>query len=171
MSSSEKLCRDSSPQPGTQNSCGMPGNVFANPFALNEPTASCSRNVYARSPTATHGEPVFLSAGRPGARIDETNKDTQSLTIPTSRFAGSLPIWNYASSQKELIRKIMWLKSRRIRSRRCISIISLYLRLSSVGRRASKQKYDNVLVFLRKLCVGSKKWRWSARWTILRAPQ
>ena len=40
------------------------------------------------------------------------------------KFAGSLPIWNYASSQKELIRKIMWLNSRRIRSRRCISIIS-----------------------------------------------
>ena len=73
------LCRVSSPQPG---------NVFENPPASDELTASCSRNVYARSPTAT----------------------------------------------QELARKFMWLNNRGIRSRKCISITSPYLRHSSVGR-------------------------------------
>ena len=108
-------CRDSSPQPG---------NVFENPSASDELTASCSGNVYARSPTAT-----------------------QWLTY-----------------------KFTWLNNRGIRSRKCISITSPYLRRSSVGRRVSKQKCVSVLVTLRKLCVRSKKWRWSIRWTISRRP-
>ena len=37
------------------------GNVFENPSAPNEPTASCSGNMHARSRTATHGEFVALT--------------------------------------------------------------------------------------------------------------
>ena len=46
-------CRDLCPKPDSQNLFGTPGNVFENPPAPDEPTASCSRNVYARSLTAT----------------------------------------------------------------------------------------------------------------------
>ena len=73
----------------------MPGNVFVNSPAPDEPIASSLRNVYASSPTAAYGEPVFLSTERSAARINETKKDTQSFTaIPTPRFAGHVPTWN-----------------------------------------------------------------------------
>ena len=65
-----------------------------NPSVSSEPTASCSRNVYARSPAASHGEPVFLSAGNPEARNDETNEDTRSLKNPEPRFDGKVPTVN-----------------------------------------------------------------------------
>ena len=42
--------------------------------------------------------------------------------------------------QKELIRKVILLNSLRIRLRKCFPINSLFLRHSSIGRRASKQK-------------------------------
>ena len=54
--------------------------------------------MYARSLTATHGELVFLSAGRLVARIDETNKDTHrdfaghvSSCNPRSLAEGAYP--------------------------------------------------------------------------------
>ena len=56
-------CRDSCPQPDTRNLCGTSGHVFENLSASDEPTASCSRNVYARRSTAMHGEPVFQRQG------------------------------------------------------------------------------------------------------------
>ena len=93
-SSFGKLCRDASPQPDTRNLCGMPKNVFVNPSAPEKPTASSSRHVYARNPTVTQGEPLLSSTGRPGARINETHKDTQSFSIPAPRFAENLPTWN-----------------------------------------------------------------------------
>ena len=51
-SSLGKRCRDFDPKPDARNSCGTPGNVFfENPSASEEPTASCSGNVHARSST------------------------------------------------------------------------------------------------------------------------
>ena len=44
---------------GTDAACQ--GSFFANPSASDEPAASSSRHVYARSPTATHGEPAFFA--------------------------------------------------------------------------------------------------------------
>ena len=60
-----------------------------------------SRNVYARSPTASHGEPGLVSTRRPVARSDETNTDTQSFTIPNPRFAGNVPTSNPPSFAEE----------------------------------------------------------------------
>ena len=78
-------CRDFGPQPGS---------VFENPSASDEPTASCSGNVYARSPTATHVEPMFSNTGRSEARVDEMERNTQSFTILTPRFARTVSTWN-----------------------------------------------------------------------------
>ena len=56
--------------------------------------------MYAISPTATFGEPVLRSTGKPAARIDETNKETQSFTpFPTT---GNVYTVNLASSAKEV---------------------------------------------------------------------
>ena len=89
-----KSCRYSCPQPDTRNSYGTPGNVFKNPSASDEPTASCSENVYAISPNATHGEPGFLDTRRSVARTDEINRDTQSFTVPTPRSAENVSTWD-----------------------------------------------------------------------------
>ena len=83
--------------------------------------------------------------------------------LPEMFGLGILPLL-----QKRLIHKIIWLNSRRIRSRRCISINSRRLRHSSVGRRSSKHKCVKGVVTFRKQCVGSKRLRWSTRWTISR---
>ena len=163
-------CRDSSPQPDTRNSCGVPGNVFENPSASDEPTASCSGNVYARSPTATLGEPVFLNTGRSEARVDQMERNTKSFTIPTPRFAGTVSTWNPPSLAEGAYPQNLWLSNRGIRSRKCISISAPYFRRFTVEKRASRPRYVLVLTFLRKLCVGSKKWKWSIRWTISRRP-
>ena len=89
-----------------------------------ETTASCLRHEYARSLTATQCEPVFLSTGRPVARMDETNKDNQSFTIPTPRFAGNASTWNPPSVAEGTYPQIIWVNRQRIRSRRCIAISS-----------------------------------------------
>ena len=53
--------------------------------------------MYARSPKATFGEPVFLSTGKLVARNDEIPEDTQNLAIPTPRFVRKLSAWNLPS--------------------------------------------------------------------------
>ena len=95
-----------------------------NTFESDETTASCLRHEYARSPTATQCEPVFLSTGRPVARMDETNKDNQSFTIPTPRFVGNASTWNPPSVAEGTYSQIIWVNRQRIRSRRCIAISS-----------------------------------------------
>ena len=61
-------------------------------LAPDEPTAACFGN--ARSLTAAHGEPVFPSAVRPVVRIDELERNTQNLAIPTLRFARKVSTFN-----------------------------------------------------------------------------
>ena len=81
--------RDFGPQLFTRNLSSMPGNVFVDPSAPDEPTAPFFvRRVYARSPTATVGEPTLPSTGKPAAIFHETNKVTQHITMPNPRFAG-----------------------------------------------------------------------------------
>ena len=62
--------------------------------------------------------------------------------------------WNLFLMEKELIRKIAWLNSRRI------SRNSLILPHFSDGKRVFKTE---VQAFPRTLCDASKRWRWSGR--------
>ena len=73
----------------------MPRNVFVDPSARVDETALSQRNVYARSPTATIGEPVL-------PRIGETHKETPSFTMSKPRFAGNVPTLNPSSSAEEV---------------------------------------------------------------------
>ena len=109
-----------------------------------EPTASSSRKVYARSPTVTCGEPVLSNARTPAARINETNRDTQSLALPTPRFARKVSTWNSPKDVKGAYPQNIMVGNGGIRSRKCISKNSLNLQHFSVGRRASRP--TNVLV-------------------------
>ena len=56
-----------------------------------------------------------------------------------------------------IFRRILWLDSKDSRHRNCNSINSLHILHSHVGRYDSKTKCLLVLIFLRKLCYGSKK--------------
>ena len=67
-----------------------------------DPSVPDERDVHARSPTPTCGEPVLSSTGRLAARIDETNKDTQSFTIHNPRYARNVPTWNPSSGAEEV---------------------------------------------------------------------
>ena len=60
----------------------LPGNVFVDPSAPDEPTALVSffRRVYARSPAAAIGEPILSGRRKPSVRIDETIRKTHSFT-------------------------------------------------------------------------------------------
>ena len=76
---SGKPRRDFCPQLNTRDLHSMPGIVFVDPSAPDETTATLVRNVHARNPTATRGEPMLSSTGRPEARFDETDKETHKL--------------------------------------------------------------------------------------------
>ena len=90
------------------------------------------------------------------ANATETLKPGAWIPTWAKMATDSLPLM-----QKELIRKIAWLNSRGIKSQKCISLNSLILLHSSVGKRVSRPKYVPVQAFQRKLCCGSQKKRWS----------
>ena len=91
----EKGSSDSLTQTGTRNSFGSPGNFFLkNPFAPDERAASCSGHVYARNLSATYGEPVSLHTGKPAARVDEMERNSQNLALLTLRFTTKFSTWN-----------------------------------------------------------------------------
>ena len=83
--------------------------------------------------------------------------------LPRSFRLGILPL-----TQQELIREIVCLNNRGVRSRTCISIDSLTFRHCSVGKRASRPRCVLVLTCHRKPCCGPKKWRRSNQSTTLR---
>ena len=145
--------RDSFPQFGTQNSFGTPGNVFENPLARNEPTAYCSRYVYASSLTATHCELVSLYTGRSIAKKKELERHVQNFALPTPRYARKFSTWNPPSHAERADRQNCMVEQ----PRNQVSDVHFH----SVGKRASRPRYVLVQTFPRKQCSGPKKWRWS----------
>ena len=84
------------------------------------------------------------SARTPAARINETNRETQSLALPTPRFARKVSTWNLPKIVKGAYPQNIMVSNRGSRSRERIWINSLTLQHSSVGRRASRP--TNVVV-------------------------
>ena len=106
--------------------------------APDEPTTSSSRNVYARSTTVMCGEPLLSNARTPAAKINETNRDTQSLALPTPRFARKVSNWNSPKNVKGTYPQNIMVSNRGIRSRECISINSLTLQHSQCWKMSFK---------------------------------
>ena len=80
-------------------------------------------------------------------RIDELERNTQNLHRDLS---GSFQLEALPLMQKELIGKIVWLNSRGIRSRKCISTNSPHHRHSRVAKRVSRSRYVSVQVLPHK---------------------
>ena len=160
------LGRDSCLQPDTRNSFGISGNVFEDLPAPSEPHAAfCG---HSRSSGSALCELESLKTGRLSARAYELERTIQNIAIPSLRFARKFSTWNPPCHAEGAISRIAWLSNRGIRSRNCTSMNTLIFRHFSVGQRASRPRYVPVVTFLRKLCFGSKKWRWSIQWTIIR---
>ena len=126
------------------------------------------RNLNARSPKATIGEPTRPSTGKLVARFDETNKETRSFTILNPRFAGNVPTVNLPSSADEAYPPNFMIgqPNQKISDLHFENFFSP--EMASVGRRVSKQKCVLVPITLRTRCVGCKKSRSLLVWTILR---
>ena len=128
------------------------------------------RNVYARSPSGTHGEPVLSSTGKNCSEIWWTKQGDSKLYHPPTRdLPETCRPWIFRLPHKRLIHTFSWLDSRRTTSRSYSSKNSQRLRHSSVGRRVSKQHRVLVLVTFRRGCVGLKMSRWLLLWTISRS--
>ena len=96
------LSRDACLQPDTRNLCGTSGNVFENPLAPNEPTASCLGNVCARSFSATHCELASPNTRRSVANMAELERHTQNFAKLAPRFVRKFFTWNPPSHAESL---------------------------------------------------------------------
>ena len=71
-----------------------------------------------------------------------------------------------SSLVREMFQGIIWQTNNDCRSQIFISTNSPRQQRSLVGRQDSRLRYVLVHNFLRKLCIGSKKWRWLIQWMI-----
>ena len=83
-------------------------------------------------------------------------------------LSGSFELGILPLTQNEFIFKVVRLNCPGIKFQTCISINSLTLLDSSVGRRSSRPKYALVQGISLTRCCGSKKKRWPNQWTISR---
>ena len=79
-----KPCSDSSPQPDTRNSCGMPRNAFENPSVFRKRTAFLFKKCVRKKSYSC----VWRTC------VSKRRETTQSFTIPTLRLAGNVSTWN-----------------------------------------------------------------------------
>ena len=88
-------CRDSCPQPDTRNSCGFSGNVF-HLHRMNRQhlvLEMCMQEVL--QPHMSNL--CLLNTGRSEARMDELQRNTHNLAVPTPRFARKFSTWSHPS--------------------------------------------------------------------------
>ena len=135
-------------RPDTRSLYGSSGHVFEDLPAPNEPTAACSGN--ARSVADAHCEPVSLNKGRFAARTEELERTTHNFATPTPRFARKFSNWNPPTHAEGA------------HPQNCMD--------EQPRKQVSEIHFDELYVpvptFPRKLCCGSKMWRWSNQWTI-----
>ena len=95
-------------------------------------------------------------------------RDPQNRAIPTPRFVRKFWTWNPPSHAERIYLQSCMIELPRNQFSTCISINSLTLLDSSVGRRSSRPKYALVQGISLTRCCGSKKKRWPNQWTISR---
>ena len=106
------LSRDACLQPDTRNLCGTSGNVFENPLAPNEPTASCLGNVCARSFSATHCDLASPNTRRSVANMAELERPHSKLCKTCTEICQEVFHLESSLSCRKLIRIIAWLNCR-----------------------------------------------------------
>ena len=101
-------------------------------------------------------------------RANELMRNTQHFAILAPRFARKISTSNPPSHAEGTYPRNCMVEQPSNKSQKCIPVNSQILRHFSVGKRVSRQKYVPIRTFPEKLCEGSKKWRRSIRWTVLR---
>ena len=145
-------------QPDTRNSV----------LAPNEPSAAFFGN--SRCLASAHCEPVSLNTGRLANRAGELKRNNLIFDLHRD-LQGRFQVGIFSSHADGAYPRNCMVEPPRNR----VSVMHfkkflVFLLHSSVGERVSKPRYVPVLVSSRKLCSGSKKWKWSILWTILCHP-
>ena len=110
---------------------GISGDVSENPAArIESGTLVYGGLLFGRIPVSRFDGSVFSGTSKPVAGSDEVNRDT----VTTPRFEKDVVTLDLHLKQKECIRKIIWLISKDSKSRSCISINSIHIPRSRVGR-------------------------------------
>ena len=131
---------------------GTSGNVFANPVASSSAPYPREFNPWS-SRTA---EPLHSSTVEKSER-QEQDQDLRCQSGQSAKnsviFSGGDSSMNYGPDQQRL--QISDLQFDKIPTPATLT-----------GRQDSRLRYLRVHNFLRKLCIGSKKWRWLIQWMI-----
>ena len=130
---------------------GISGNVFANPMASSLALYPQESNPWV-SNVSEHTSPHVMSENQTPAQ------DHRCQSGPSARNSFILA--------REDFQRIMGQTNNDCRSQIFISTNSPHQQRSLVGRLDSKPRYVLVHNFLRRLCCGSKKWRWLNQWMI-----
>ena len=97
--------------------------------------------------------------------------NTRNIAIRTSRFARKFSTWKPPSFAEGAYPQNCMVEQPRNQVSEMQFDTFPNLRHFSVGKRGSRPRCVPVQTFPQKLCCGSKKWRWSTPWTILRRSQ
>ena len=118
------------------------------------------------------GQPVGDRSGRPGehrsseAQIRTALDDQKEQILAQSQASLDRQPKFQSSSVEETLQRIMVQTNNDCRFRIFILTNSLHQPRLLAGRQDSRPRYVLVHIFLRKLCNGSKKWRWLIQWMI-----
>ena len=153
-------------QPDTRNSFGISENVFRKTTFTERTTCSF---LWKFDKYGISTMPASISEKKKTCRASEGNGEKHTIFQYLHRdLQGRFSTCNPPSHAKGAYPHLAWLNSRGIKSQECISINSLILPRSNVEKRVSRPRYVRVQASQRTQCCGSKKWRWSNQWTILR---
>ena len=101
-------------------------------------------------------------------KIDELKRNTQHLAIPTPRKTRKFSTWNPPSHEEGAYPQNCMVQQ----PRNQVSDMHFDKFPNPATFRCWKTNFKTKVCFCsgfpRKQCIGSKKWRWSIRWTILR---
>ena len=130
-------------------------------LAPNEKTEACFGN--ARSLADTSCELVSLNTGRSVAKGEESERNTQNFAVPTPRFARKFSTWNLPSHAGGACPQNCMVEQPRSQVSEMNFVEFLNPSTFQSWKTSFKPRCVLVHNFVRKLCCGSKKWRFYGR--------
>ena len=159
-SSRASLSRDKRLPLDTWNQSGLQENVFGNRFSTFDSPRDYSQRIQSDDVQRNRG----AVPGAERMKTSHTREDSQNQgTIPMPTFA-TKP-WTTSSTIPVELPQNYMVGQQNSKYRNCNSTNSPIHNRPWCVKFDSKHKSLLVLIFHRKLCCGSKKWRWLIQWT------
>ena len=137
---------------------GVQENVFGNLFSTFDSPRDVPRISSDDVPRNREAAP-----GDPKVKTSLTSEDGQKYgTVPLPMFASRR--WLRVLNIRLIFRRTTWSDSKDSKCRNCNSTGSVVHHHFWCGKQDSKHRSQVVLIFSRKVCSGSKKWRWLIHW-------